>query len=98
MRFIKSNKILQKISLENPELYFNSLIQTYFDFIKKADKKRLDDIAGNTFLVYELINKYLNKIENKENFSDLEIKLINDDNIDENNRKTHNTKHRSKRF
>ena len=73
---IQKNRKLQKISLENTELFFNYLIQSYFEFIKKADEPRLEAIGLITGQIIDLIFRYIKLIQDGEKFSENEIIII----------------------
>ena len=76
IQVIQKNRKLQKISLENTELFFNYLIQSYFEFIKKADEQRLEAIGLITGQIIDLIFRYIKLIQDGENFSENEIIII----------------------
>lgn len=73
---ILKNRKLQKISLENTELFFNYLIQSYFESIKKADEPRLEAIGLITSQVIDLIFSYIKLIQDGEKFSENDIIII----------------------
>ena len=73
---IQKNRKLQKISFENTELFFNYLIQSYFEFIKKADEQRLEAIGLITGQIIDLIFRYIKLIQDGEKFSENEIIII----------------------
>ena len=73
---IQKNRKLQKISLENTELFFNYLIQSYFEFIKKAAEHRLEAIGLITGQIIDLIFRYIKLIKDGEKFSENEIIII----------------------
>ena len=74
---IEKNRKLQKISLSNPELFFNSLIKSYFEAIGKADESRKKSIGNITRILKDLILDYLNLIQNNQKFSEKDIKILN---------------------
>ena len=73
---ILKNRKLQKISLENTELFFNYLIQSYFESIKKADEPRLEAIGLITSQIIDLIFSYIKLIQDGEKFSENDIIII----------------------
>ena len=66
----------QKISIKNPELYFYNLLQSYYGQISKK-KNSLEDISIIVCELYKPICLYLKKIENKEELSDKDIRIMN---------------------
>ena len=74
-KFLKYRKI-QKISLNNPELYFNSLLQLYFETIEKADGGKKKNIEEIIKILYIPIKTYLNRIKKNEKLSKSEIKVL----------------------
>lgn len=74
---IEEKRLQMKISLNNPEIYFNHLLQLYFDSIKKADINRLQDLGEMASSLYKHINNYLTRLQKGEKFSEFENKLIN---------------------
>ena len=62
--------------MENTELFFNYLIQSYFEFIKKADEPRLEAIGLITGQIIDLIFRYVKLIQDGEKFSKNEIIII----------------------
>ena len=77
LTIIEHSRKHQKISIRNPELYFNYLLESYFQSIEDADDERLQDIGSIALYLYKPICSYLTRINNKEIFSDKEIKMIN---------------------
>ena len=77
LKNIEKSRKKQKITIENPELYFNSLLQLYFQTIQKADESRLQNICEIVSELYKPIFNYLVKINNKENFSKTDIRIMN---------------------
>ena len=67
----------QKISLKNPELYFNCLLQLYFGIIEKGDQNQIKYIGIIIKKLHYPIKEYINRIKNKEILSQSEIKTIN---------------------
>ena len=67
----------QKITLKNPELYFNNLLQLYFDVIEKEDKNKIDYIKEIINQLYYPIKEYINRIKYNKILSESEIKTIN---------------------
>ena len=74
--FINNKRRQQKISLKNPELYFCSLLQSYFSSIEIASQYRLKEIGRIASSLYNPINSFLDRINQKEKFSDNEEKMI----------------------
>ena len=76
IHIIEKDRNFQRISFSNIELYFNVLLQEYFETIEKAKK----DKAKNVFLVlrkfYGLIKKYIELIKQNQTFSEEEIQII----------------------
>ena len=62
--------------LSNIELYFNLLIQIYFEIIEKSDEIHLNDIGLITSHLSDTIFKYLELIQNGQKFSKDDIKII----------------------
>ena len=77
LSIIERSRKHQKISIRNPELFFHCLLQSYFQSIEDADDNRLQDIGSIALYLYKPICSYLTRINNKEIFSDKEIKIIN---------------------
>ena len=75
--YVEKSRRYQKISLKNIELFFNNLLQSYFESIAKANNYRLEKISRMVFELYEPICSYLARINNKEEFSDNDYKIIN---------------------
>lgn len=75
--YVEKSRRHQKISLKNIELFFNNLLQSYFESIAKANNYRLEKISKIVFELYEPICSYLTRINNKEEFSDNDYKIIN---------------------
>ena len=67
----------QKISLNNSEIFFNNLLQLYFEVIEKDDKDQIDYIGEIIKDLYYPIKAYIDRIKNKEILSQSEIKTIN---------------------
>lgn len=67
----------KKISLDNHELYFNSLLQLYFENIENAGDDRLNVIAEIICQLYDLIAGYLERIEKNNILSSDDIKIMN---------------------
>ena len=59
-KFLKLKK-LQKITINNPELYFNSLIQLYFETIEKADNNQMQYIQNIMEKLKKLKNSHIIK-------------------------------------
>ena len=59
--------------MSNPELYFNSLLQLYFETIEKAHKGELRFIVYIIKELYDQMKVYLYRIKNNENLSQTEI-------------------------
>lgn len=74
--FINSKRRQQKISLKNPELYFCSLLQSYFETVENASQHRLNQIGRVASSLYNPINSFLDRINQKEKFTDNEEKMI----------------------
>jgi len=74
-KFLKYRKV-QKISINNSELYFNSLLQLYFETIEKADRGRKKYIGEIIKILYLPLNTYLERIKKKEKLSQSEIKVL----------------------
>ena len=70
IHIIEKDRNFQRISFSNIELYFNVLLQEYFETIEKAKK----DKAKNVFLVlrkyYGLIKKYIELIKKNKTYSE----------------------------
>ena len=77
IQIIEKKRRFQKISLLNPELFFNELLQLYFKIIEKADENHINTMNKITRQLFDLILKYLKLIENNQNFSKTEIKMMN---------------------
>ena len=73
---VKKDRKRQKVTINNPEIYFNYLLQLYFRTIEKADEKHLKNIAEITFQLFKLIKNYLLKIETNYIFSTEELKIM----------------------
>ena len=73
---IKREKKFQKISLSNTELYFNVLLQAYFETIEKADEAQINNIIYITRQLFHLILEYLKLIKNNHKFSEDDIRII----------------------
>ena len=74
-KFLKYKK-KKKISINNPELYFNSLLQLYFETIEKADSGKMKNIGEITRALYIPIQIYLDRIKKNEKLSQPEIKVL----------------------
>ena len=74
---IQNKRKIIKISLENSELYFNILLQAYFEDIEKADEERLKSIGEITRILKDLIFDYSKCIQNNNKFSEVYSKMIN---------------------
>ena len=76
IHIIEKDRNFQRISFSNIELYFNVLLQEYFETIEKAKK----DKAKNVFLVlrkfYGLIKKYIELIKQNQTFSEEDIQIM----------------------
>ena len=77
LSIIEHSRKHQKISIRNPELFFHCLLQSYFQSIEDTNDDRLQDIGSIALYLYKPISSYLTRINNKEIFSDKEIKIIN---------------------
>ena len=73
---VEKKKKHQKISLKNPELYFYNLLQSYYVEISKKEN-RLEKISKMVCELYQPICLYLKKIENKEELSDKDKRIMN---------------------
>ena len=74
---IEKKRKLQKISLLNSELYFNSLLQTYFEIIEKSDNNHLTIIGLIANQLSDLIFDYIKLIQKNQIFSEADIRIIN---------------------
>lgn len=64
---IERARSINKITIANPELYFDNLFQIYLSVIQKCknDKTRLKDIQLIARALYQYIKEYLKKIEKR---------------------------------
>ena len=77
IQIIEKNRRFHKISLSNTELYFNSLLQLYFEIIEKTNKSHLNIIQQITRQLSDLILEYLKLIQNKQEFLETDVKMMN---------------------
>ena len=76
IQIIEKGRKFQRISFSNPELYFNVLLQEYFETIQttKKDKTNNASLVLGTF--YGLIKKYIELIRQNQTFSDEDIQIM----------------------
>ena len=77
IQIIEKNRRFHKISLSNTELYFNSLLQLYFEIIEKADENHLNIIQQITRQLSDLILENLKLIKDKQKLSETDVKMMN---------------------
>ena len=73
---IEKDRNFQRISLSNTELYFNVLIQEYFETIEKANEDTINNIALVLRELYDLFIQYIELIKQNQIFSQNDIKII----------------------
>ena len=76
IQIIEKGRKFQRITFTNPELYFNVLLQEYFETIQttKKDKTNNASLVLGTF--YSLIKKYIELIRQNQTFSDEDIQIM----------------------
>ena len=76
IQIIEKGRNFQRISFSNPELYFNVLVQEYFEAIQttKKDKTKNASLVLGTF--YGLIKKYIELIKQNQTFSEEDIQIM----------------------
>ena len=76
IHIIEKDRNFQRISFSNIELYFNVLLQEYFETIQttKKDKTNNASLVLGTF--YGLIKKYIELIKQNQTFSEEDIQIM----------------------
>ena len=73
---IENKRKFQKISLSNTELYFNVLLQAYFETIENAENAQLYNIIYVTRKLYLLILEHIELIKKNQKFSEEDTRMI----------------------
>ena len=73
---IENKRKFQKISLSNTELYFNVLLQAYFETIENAENAQLYNIIYVTRKLYSLILEHIELIKKNQKFSEEDTRMI----------------------
>ena len=76
IHIIEKDRKFQRISLSNTELYFNVLVQEYFETIEKAKEDKIDNIVSVLRELYDLIIQYIELIKQNQKFSKDDIKIM----------------------
>ena len=73
---IENKRKFQKISLSKTELYFNVLLQAYFETIENAENAQLYNIIYVTRKLYSLILEHIELIKKNQKFSEEDTRMI----------------------
>ena len=76
IKLIEKGRNFQRISFSNTELYFNALVQEYFETIKTPNEDKTKNVSLILRKFYSLIKKYIDLIKQNKKFSEEEIKII----------------------
>jgi hypothetical protein len=76
IHIIEKDRKFQRISLSNTELYFNVLVQEYFETIEKTKEDKIDNIVSVLRELYDLIIQYIELIKQNQKFSKDDIKIM----------------------
>jgi len=76
IQIIEKGRNFQRISFSNPELYFNVLVQEYFETIQTNKKDKINNASLVLGTFYDLIKKYIELIKQNQTFSEEEIQIM----------------------
>ena len=76
IEIIEKRRKFQRITFSNTELYFNVLIQEYFETIDTTKIDKLNNVSLVLSEFYDLFRDYIKLIKQNKKFSEEEIKII----------------------
>ena len=76
IEIIEKRRKFQRISFSNTELYFNVLVQEYFETIDTTKIDKLNNVSLVLRQFYSIIKKYIDLIKQNKKFSEEDIKIM----------------------
>ena len=76
IEIIEKGRNFKRISFSNTELYFNVLVQEYFETIQTSKKDKIDNVSLVLSTFYDLIIEYIKLIKENKKFSEEDIKIM----------------------
>ena len=76
IEIIEKGRNFKRISFSNTELYFNVLVQEYFETIQTSKKDKIDNVSLVLSTFYDLIIEYIKLIKQNKKFSEEDIKIM----------------------
>ena len=76
IEIIEKRRKFQRISFSNTELYFNVLVQEYFETIETPKIDKLNNVSLVLRQLYSIIKKYIDLIKQNQKFSEEDITIM----------------------
>ena len=76
IEIIEKGRNFQRILFSNTELYFNALVQEYFETIQTSKKDKINNVSLVLRQFYILIKKYIDLIKQNQKFSEEDIRIM----------------------